>query len=314
MRAAVLTSPDSVPVASDFEDPTPLGDAPLLELVGAGVHQVVRSVASGRHYGSTGAYPLVPGVDAVARTPEGALVYTGWPRAPWGTMAALLATPIGVPLPSDADPLAIAAGMNPAMSGWMPLVQHRAARGGLGSVLVLGATGMAGHLAVQSAFALGATRVIAAGRDVTALERASATGAEAVSIAEGHDELAAAIAASAPSLVLDYVWGPVAETAFAALGRRGLDDDTADIDYVQIGALGGLDARVPATLLRSRRIRISGSGAGSVSTDDMIAELPRVMALIAEGVLQVPYTAYPLSRVGEAWSHTGRDRAVVVPD
>jgi NADPH:quinone reductase-like Zn-dependent oxidoreductase len=256
----------------------------------------------------------VPGVDAVARTPEGALVYTGWPRAPWGTMAELLATPIGVPLPSGADPLAIAAGMNPAMSGWMPLVQHRDARGELGTVLVLGATGMAGHLAVQAASALGATHVIAAGRDVAALERAAATGAEAVSIADGHEALAGAIAASAPSLVLDYVWGPVAETAFAALGRRGLDDDTADIDYVQIGALGGLEARVPATLLRSRRIRISGSGAGSVSTEQMISALPDVMTLIADGTLQVPYAAYPLSRVGEAWTHAGRDRAVVVPD
>lgn len=314
MRAAILTSPDSLPVAGEFATPTPLGDLPLLELVAAGMHQVVRSVASGRHYGSPGTYPLVPGVDAVARTPEGTLVYTGWPRAPWGTMAEFLATPVGLPLPEGADPLAIAAGMNPAMSGWMPLVQHRAARGDVGTVLVLGATGMAGQLAVQSAFALGATHVIAAGRDTAALERAAATGAEAVSIAGGHDDLAAAIATSVPSLVLDYVWGPVAETAFAALARRGLGDDSADINYVQIGALGGLDARVPATLLRSRRIRISGSGAGSVSTEQMIAELPNVMALIAAGTVQVPYTAYPLSRVGEAWTHTGRDRAVVVPD
>ena len=314
MRAAVLTSPDALPEEAEFPDPSPLGEAPLLELVGAGMHQVVRSVASGRHYGSTGAYPLVPGVDAVARTPDGTLVYAGWPRAPWGTMAELLATPLGVPLPAGADPLAIAAGMNPAMSGWMPLVEHRAAHAELGTVLVLGATGMAGHLAVQSAFALGARRVIAAGRDAAALERAAATGADAVSIAGGHDELAQAIAASTPSLVLDYVWGPVAETAFAALGRRGLDDDDADISYVQIGGLGGLDARVPATLLRSRRIRISGHGAGSGSTERMMSELPRVMSLVADGTLQVPYTAYPLARVGEAWTHAGRDRAVVVPD
>lgn len=108
--------------------------------------------------------------------------------------------------------------------------------------------------------------------------------------------------------------GPVAETAFAALGRRGLGDDDADISYVQIGALGGLEAAVPATLLRSRRIRISGSAAGSVSTEQIVAELPKVMALIADGTLEVPYTAYPLSRVGEAWTHTGRDRAVVTPD
>lgn len=323
MRAAVLTSPDSPPSAAEFAEPAPLGDTPLLHLVGAGMHQVVRSIASGRHYGSTGSYPLVPGVDAVARTDDGTLVYTGWPRAPWGTMAELLATPIGVPLPpafqvGDADPLAVAAGMNPAISGWMPLTMHREARGSLGTVLIIGATGMAGSLAVQSALALGATRVIAAGRHAGALARLGEMGADAVSIdaatSDGYASLAAAVAASTPSLVLDYVWGAAAEAAFAALGRRGLGDDDADIDYVQSGSLGGPDARVPASLLRSRRIRISGSGAGSVSTERTIEELPAIMALIGDGTLRVPYTAYPLSRVGDAWNHAGRDRAVVVPD
>ena len=311
MRAAILTAPDSVPVCAEFPDPEPLPSHDLLELVGAGLHQVVRSLATGRHYGSSHAYPLVPGVDAVARTADGRLVYTGWPRAPWGTVAERLATPVGVELPVGADPLAVAAGMNPGMSGWVPLTLHREARGPLGTVLVLGATGMAGHMAVQSAFALGAERVVAAGRDPQALDWLATTGAVAVSLAD--DAALANALADAPDLVLDYVWGRVAEAAFAALGRRGLGDDTADISYVQIGAVAGRDAAVPATLLRSRRIRISGSGAGSVSTERMIAELPKVAALIADGTLDAPYTAYPLDRIGDAWAHAGRDRAVVTP-
>ena len=311
MRAAILTAPDSVPVCAEFPDPEPLPGHDLLELVGAGLHQVVRSLATGHHYGSSHAYPLVPGVDAVARTADGRLVYTGWPRAPWGTVAERLATPVGVELPVGADPLAVAAGMNPGMSGWVPLTLHREARGPLGTVLVLGATGMAGRMAVQSAFALGAERVVAAGRDPQALDWLATTGAVAVSLAD--DAALANALADAPDLVLDYVWGPVAEAAFAALGRRGLGDDTADISYVQIGAVAGRDAAVPATLLRSRRIRISGSGAGSVSTERMIAELPKVAALIADGTLDAPYTAYPLDRIGDAWAHAGRDRAVVTP-
>ncbi|HMQ67007.1 MAG TPA: zinc-binding alcohol dehydrogenase family protein [Arachnia sp.] len=298
MRAAILTAPDSVPVCAEFPDPEPLPGHDLLELVGAGLHQVVRSLATGRHYGSSHAYPLVPGVDAVARTADGRLVYTGWPRAPWGTVAERLSTPAGIELPVGADPLAVAAGMNPGMSGWVPLTLHREARGSLGTVLVLGATGMAGRMAVQSAFALGAERVVAAGRDPQALDWLATTGAVAVSLAD--DAALANALADAPDLVLDYVWGPVAEAAFAALGRRGLGDDTADISYVQIGAVAGRDAAVPATLLRSRRIRISGSGAGSVSTERMIAELPKVAALIADGTLDAPYTAYPLDRIGDA--------------
>jgi hypothetical protein len=117
-----------------------------------------------------------------------------------------------------------------------------------------------------------------------------------------------------PSLALDYVWGPVAEAAFAALGRRGLDDDAADISYVQIGALAGATAALPAALLRSRRIRVVGSGAGSVSTDRMLAELPTVMSLVADGTLDAPYATYPLAAVDRAWVHSGPGRAVVTPD
>lgn len=314
MRAAVITAPHTDPVYTDFPEPAPLPGRDLLDLVGSGIHQVVRSLVSGRHYGSEQSYPLVPGVDAVARTADGRMVYTGWPRAPWGTMAERLATPIGIELPAGADPLAVAAGMNPALSGWLPLASRLEETGRLGTVLVLGATGMAGRMAVQEAFTLGADHVIAAGRDAGALADLATLGATAVSIADSGEALASAVAAATPSLVLDYVWGPVAEIAFAALGRRGLHDDDADISYVQIGALGGPDAAVPSTLLRSRRIRLTGSGAGSLSTERMMAEIPRVIGLIAAGTLDVPYAAYPLARVSAAWAHTGRERAVVTPE
>lgn len=314
MRAAVLSSPDAVPEVAEFAEPIPAEGATLLSLVGAGMHQVVRSIGAGRHYGSTGRYPLVIGVDAVARTESGDLVYTGGPTPPWGTMAERMSTPLAVPLPTGVDPLAIAAGMNPAMSGWMPLTARLEQTGSLGTVLVMGATGMAGGLAVQAARALGARAVIAAGRDSAALERLRADGVEPVSIAHGHEALAEAIATSTPDLVLDYVWGPAAEAAFEALARRGTAEDHADIAYVQIGALGGMHAALPASLLRSRHIQISGSGAGSHSMARLIEQLPRVMTLIAQDALRVPYTPYPLSAVADAWRHQGRDRAVVVPD
>jgi NADPH:quinone reductase-like Zn-dependent oxidoreductase len=173
---------------------------------------------------------------------------------------------------------------------------------------------MSGSLAVRGALALGANRVIAAGRDPEALERLRGLGAVTVPLAHGEPAaLGAALAEAPPALVLDFVWGPVAEAAFAALGRVGVDE-SADIDYVQIGSLAGTEAALPAALLRSRRIRVTGSGTGSVSKAQMIAELPDVLARFADGTFDAPYTAYPLSRIGEAWAHRGRTRAVVVPD
>jgi NADPH:quinone reductase-like Zn-dependent oxidoreductase len=209
--------------------------------------------------------------------------------------------------------------MNPAMSGWMPLTARRKEVGELGTVLVLGATGMSGSLAVRAALSLGAQRVIAAGRDHEALERLRGLGAVTVPLAGATPDawvaaLGAAVAEAQPALVLDFLWGPVAEAAFAALGRAGVEDDSAAVDYVQIGSLAGTEAVLPAALLRSRKIRISGSGMGSVSKAQMIAEFPEVIARFADGTFEAPYTVYPLSRVGEAWAYQGRTRAVIVPD
>ncbi|MEO3803486.1 zinc-binding alcohol dehydrogenase family protein [Nonomuraea sp. B1E8] len=318
MRAAVVNTPESTPVCADFPDPEPQPGRAPLRLVGAGLHHVVRGMASGRHYRSGKAFPLVPGVDAVARTEDGRLVYTGLARSPWGTMAESMVTPFEVDVPAGADPLAVAAGMNPASAGWMPLVAHRKEAGELGTVLVLGATGMSGGLAVRAALALGAKQVITAGRDREALERLRDFGAVTVPLANpapeaGASALATAVAEAQPALILDFVWGPVAEAAFAALGSTRPDDGIEATSYVQIGSLAGTEAALPAALLRSRRIRITGSGLGSVSKAEMITEFPEMIARFADGTFDAPYTTYPLSRVGEAWAHQGRTRAVVVP-
>ncbi|WP_459546081.1 zinc-binding alcohol dehydrogenase family protein [Nocardia sp. X0981] len=319
MRAAVVPTPGTTPVCANFPDPEQRSGRAPLRLVGAGLHHVVRGMASGRHYGSGRVYPLIPGVDAVARSGDGRLVYTGFTRAPWGTMAEWLVTPFEKDLPAGADPLAVAAGMNPALSGWMPLVARREEAGGLDTVLVLGATGMSGGLAVRAALSLGAKQVVAVGRDRAALEQLRGPGVVTVALAPDAPDawvaaLAAAVADTQPTLVLDYVWGPVAEATFAAWGKAGPDEDNVTLDYVQIGSLAGAEAALPAALLRSRRIRVSGSGKGSVSKEQMIAELPGILARFADGTFAAPYTVYPLSRVGEAWAHQGRTRAVVVPD
>ena len=319
MRAAVVNAPGRPPVCAEFPEPEARPGQEPLHLVAAGLHHVVRGLASGRHYGSDHTYPLVPGVDAVARTADGRLVYTGFTRAPWGTMAERMVTPFQLDLPSGADPVAVAAGMNPGLSGWMALVARRAEAGRLGTVLVLGATGMSGTLAVAAALALGADRVVAAGRDPETLERLGGLGAVPVSLAQDGpdaltDVLATATDEAPPALVLDFLWGPVAEAAFVALGRGGMSEDTPDTAYVQIGSLAGPEAALPAALLRSRRIRVTGSGIGSVSRAELLAEAPAVLTHFADGTFHAPSTTYPLSRVGEAWAHQGRTRAVIVPD
>ncbi|HTU69858.1 MAG TPA: zinc-binding alcohol dehydrogenase family protein [Candidatus Baltobacteraceae bacterium] len=321
MKAAVVKAPGAIPEYAEFTDPGTEEGYELVDLVAAGLHPIVRSLAAGRHYGSTGSWPLIPGIDAVARTVAGDLVYTGFVRPPYGTFAQRMAVPkrMRAALPPGADPVQVAGGLNPGLSSWLPLNARVTELGAIGAVLILGVTGMAGSLAVQHARLLGASAVIGVGRNPSALRRAAEFGAKTVALTgdrEGDTEaLVRALDGAEPSIVLDYLWASAAETAFAALARRGLDEDTANIAYVQIGAMAGPDAVVPAALLRSRRIRISGSGAGSASIADIMAQLPRYLQLIADGKIVVPTQTFALSSISEAWSAPAESarRIVIVP-
>ncbi len=321
MKAAIVKAPNVAPEYGDFAEPIVDVGYELVELVAAGIHNVVRSLAAGSHYGSAGKWPQIPGVDAVARTPAGDLIYTGFIQPPYGTLAERMAAPITVriPLPSGADPVHVAGGLNPGLSSWLTLNARAAEIGELGTVLILGVTGMAGSLAVQHARILGATQVVGLGRSPARLEQAAKLGAKTVALTGERDADAAALVdaldGAAPSIVLDFLWAAAAETAFTALGRRGLEEDTANIAYVQIGAMAGPEAAVPAALLRSRHIRISGSGAGSASIADVIAQIPVYIQLIADHKVEVPTRTYPLSSISEAWTApaNGTARTVIVP-
>jgi D-arabinose 1-dehydrogenase-like Zn-dependent alcohol dehydrogenase len=247
------------------------------------------------------------------------LIFTGFVQPPYGTLAERMAVPstIRFALPPGSDAVKVAAGVNPGMASWLPLSARAGEVEALGTVLILGVTGMAGTLAAQNANALGATRVVGVGRNPAALERAAKLGAHVVAITSDQNADAAAIgdalAGTAPSIVLDFLWGAPAEATFTALARRGLEEDRANIAYVQIGAMAGPEAALPASLLRSRRIRISGSGAGSASIADVLAQVPAYIQLIADGRIQVPTQAYPLSSIAEAWNASSdSDRRIVI--
>jgi NADPH:quinone reductase-like Zn-dependent oxidoreductase len=322
MKAALIEAPGASAHYGDFPEPGDRDARQVVELVAAGIHPIARSLASGQHYGSGDQWPLVPGIDAVVRSKDGVLAFSGYPEAPYGTLAERISVPsfLWVPLPEGADPARVAAGVNPGMASWLLLQQRRAEVGKLDTVLILGVTGMAGLLAVQNARILGATHVVGVGRDARGLSDAVKVGATTVALSGDRERdgsaILQALEGSSPHIVLDFLWGAPAESAFAALGRRGLETDLADIAYVQIGAAAGPQAAVPAALLRSRKLRIAGSGAGSVSLADIIAAIPAYIQLIADGAVDVPIRTFPLSRASEAWeaAQRGRPRVVVLAE
>ncbi len=309
MYAAVVSSFDSPPAYQEFPVPAPrAAHEALADVLAVGLHPRVRSQASGSHYTSTGDLPLVPGVDGVARTADGATRYFVVGDTPMGAMAEQTVVDLrrSVVLPGGSDPVTIAAAMNPAMSSWVALRRRISFAPGQ-SVLVLGATGSAGRLAVQVARYLGAGHVIGAGRQPAKL---AGLGADVTTSLDGPE---LARAAADVDVVLDYVWGPPTTEAMTAV-VAGRSDRGKPLSWVEIGSVAGPTAEIPSAALRAARLQLVGSGQGSVPTRDIVAELADLAGAINDGALTVSARPVPLADVTAAWQDTGSDqRLVIVP-
>jgi NADPH:quinone reductase-like Zn-dependent oxidoreductase len=319
MHAAVVRSFDHPPRYESYPTPTPSGpDETLVDVLAVGLHPRVRSGAAGRHYTSTGTLPMIPGIDGVGRLPDGGLIYFSVPDDVWGSMAgqAVVDPRRTVPLPEDADVARIAAAMNPAMSAWVALRRRVPLQPGQ-SVLVLGATGNAGTMAVQVARRLGAGRVVGAGRDPERLAALTAVGAdEAVALDDDAEATAARLAKAAAEsdIVIDYLWGAPAAAAMMALLTARSDRSRA-LDWIQIGAIAGPAIELPSVLLRSASLRIQGCGQGSVSPRAYLAELPSLVAEIDAGTIAVNPRPVPLADVEAVWTtpEPPGQRTVLIP-
>ncbi|WP_258370197.1 MULTISPECIES: zinc-binding alcohol dehydrogenase family protein [unclassified Curtobacterium] len=317
MHAAVVTAFGEPPRSGAVPVPEPRsGHEELVDVVAVGLHPRTRSGAAGAHYTSTGVLPMVPGVDAVGRRADGALVYFVADDDVIGTMAerAVVDRRRSVVLPDGIDPLRVAATMNPAMSSWVALRRRVPVRPGR-SVLVLGATGSAGSMAVRIAKHLGAGRVVAAGRDRRRLDALAEVGADSlVQLGVPAADAALGAAAADVDIVLDYLWGAPTEQAIRAVltARR---DRSAALHWIQIGSVAGPDISLPSAVLRGADLRLLGNGQGAVSPAGYLAELPSLVAEIDAGGIVVEPVPVALGEIEHAW---GRDeepgqRIVVVP-
>jgi NADPH:quinone reductase-like Zn-dependent oxidoreductase len=206
--------------------------------------------------------------------------------------------------------------MNPGMSAWAAL-EHRAQFAAGESVLILGATGSAGHMAVQIARRFGAKRIIAAGRNPQALDEAKDLGADAtISLQQDHEALVAAFRAELANkidVILDYLWGAPAEALLAAVVQKGLEHDAGRIRYIQIGNSAGPNISLAAAALRSSGLELYGSGFGSVSMDKLFASLRAILASAAKEPFQFKCTTAPLRDVEKLWNSKEEARLVFVP-
>lgn len=321
MKAAVVTAPGKVPIYGDFEAPIAKPGEELISVRASALSQFSKSRASGSHYSSNGGFPAVAGADGVGITQDGRRVYFALPEAPFGALAEIcpVRSDRCVQLPNSLDEITAAAIANPGMSAWAALVEraHLAARE---TVLVNGATGTAGRLAVQLAKYLGAGKIIATGRNEEELKEVTKLGADIVlpftlgmphpSGAKDYENALKQVFALGINVVIDYLWGESAKTVIVAIAKAV--DDGTPVRFVHVGGASGQEnIELPGAALRSSAIMLMGCGVKSVRLPVLLRAISSVFEAAQPAGLKIATKVVPLSEVERVWEKaSGKPRVV----
>jgi NADPH:quinone reductase-like Zn-dependent oxidoreductase len=320
MKAAIVKAPGSNPVYGDFDEPVAQSGQTIVTVRASALTQLTKSRASGSHYSSDGAFPAIAGTDGVGRTTVGQRVYFVLPETPFGALAerSLVKAQHCIPLPDDLDDITAAAIANPGMSAWVAMMERARLKTGE-TVLVNGATGTAGRLAVQLAKYIGAAKVIATGRNEEQLEEVRALGAD-VTIpftlgtlhplgAKRYEEALMREFANGIDVVVDYLWGESARTIIAAIAKSV--EDATPVRFVHVGGASGEESiDLPGAGLRSSAIVLMGSGLKSVRSPALLEAIKSVFEATVPARLQIATKTVPLSEVEEYWSAPGKPRGL----
>jgi len=314
LKAAVVLGAGQAPLYGDMSEPLPSAGESRVSVTAAAISHVVKSRASGTHYSSSQQFPFGVGIDGVGRLDDGRRVYFVLPRAPYGSMAerTVVRPTQCVPLPDDLDDVTAAAIANPGMSSWAAYRERARLKPGE-TVLVNGASGTSGRLAVQIARHLGAKKVIATARNADALESIAALGADVtIPLVEDVGALEVTLKeqfAAGVDVVIDYLWGPSAEQILIAAAKAGRD--AVPIRFVQIGSTSSQDITLPSAVLRSSAIELMGSGIGSIPLDRIVSAISELLQATGPAGLQIDTTPVPLPDVERAWREDDSRRRTV---
>lgn len=305
----------------EVDDPTsPPAGWIQVRVEAAGVHNLVRSRAAGRHYTSK-SLPHIPGTDGVgsiisvgadvsnAKLSVGQSVYFST-IATGGSYSEIVNVPAqaAVALPEGVDPVQIAAFTNPGMSSWMALKARLfptldQLQAGF-TVVILGATSASGRIAASTARILGAGKVVGVARNEEALRGVPGLD-DFVTLKDPVTETDLSTLGDV-DIVLDYLYGDAVAHLFASLGSK------RPTQYVHIGSLAGTTTSLDGAILRSKSLTIRGAGPGSWAMSEMAKQLPSLM----EAFRQIPHTKVrevPLRDIESVWGEKGGDRVVFKP-
>ena len=309
MKAAVIYTKGEMPKYAEFAEPIVQNDNEVLISVKAvAITNLDKGKASGKHYSSENENQngFVVGSDAIGFLEDGTRVYA---RGITGTMAekAVVEKNRMVPLP-DGISNATAAAMPNAVAGSAMALRFRAGIKPGETVLINGATGFTGQMAIQIAKHYGAKKIIVTGRNQKTLESLLELGADKIISLKKDDESIISqlkeIHQNTPiDIVLDYLWGHSAELILSVL--KGNGNFTNKTRYVSIGSMSGDIIQLSAQILRSVDLQLSGSGLGSWTKEEVkllfLEILPEMFLLAAQNKLKINIDEVSLVDIEKMW-------------
>jgi NADPH:quinone reductase-like Zn-dependent oxidoreductase len=321
MKAAIITAAGKPPVYEDFAEPVASEGSEVITVSTSALSQFSRSRSSGAHYSSDGHFPSIAGADGVGRTTDGRRVYFVLPESPFGALAekSLVRSKQCIAIPEGVDDVTAAAIANPGMSAWAALVERAHLQPGE-TLLINGATGSAGRLAVQLAKHLGAGKVIGTGRNETELKELASLGADIVipftldtSHPAGRKQYEQSLIpefAHGIDVVIDYLWGESAKTVIVAVAKAV--EDARPVRFVHVGGASREEnIELPGAALRSSAIQLMGSGVKSVPFPKLLDSIRNVFDAVIPAKLQIATKTVSLSAIEKSWDEPGRPRIVV---
>ncbi|OTA67127.1 NAD(P)-binding protein [Hypoxylon sp. EC38] len=288
--------------------PAPSPSQLQLKVLAVGVPRAAKGRALGKHSSIKGGLPFDPSVDGVGLDEStGKKYYIAPVAAPLFAERANVERRLMAELPSEADPVTVAALVNPVSSSWMAL-NVRVTGGCKGrNLFIVGATTESGRYAVRVARHLGAAKIVGASRTEETLDKV-----------EGLDErvlltdpLEVPKTVGPIDIVLDYIGG---HTNVAVMKTVEIQEGKG-LQYVSVGGVAGHENLViPASLLNARDIRIIGSGMGAITLDDIVKQMPGLVAFLSKIKRPANVVTAPLADIETAWDSTGeKERLVLIP-
>lgn len=320
MKAAVINGFGEVPQYTDFPDPVPAEGEVLIDVKACVLENFDKGTASGKHYSSKTLFPHFPaivGKGGVGLTPDGKLVGFGSLKPPYGGYTEKAAASYIVPIPDGIDP-ASAAAIPPATLTSLLSLKYSAKLQPGETVLINGATGVSGRIAIQVAKLLGAGKVIATGRNESSLQLLPKLGADSIIDLKQPDgqlakAFADAIGENGIDAVVDFIWGHPAEVLIGTLIPKEAGFAKRRVRYLQIGEKAGSHISLPGSALRTSGLELMGIG--KISQEVLQQEMRNVWNWIAENKLYMEIEKVPLAGIATAWQRVDLEgkRLVIIP-